>query len=819
MFTQCPECSTAFRVTADVLKKAAGQVRCGGCGIAFNALEHLSEDMPSSAPRAQPHEHEPELTPETNDDRDSQLPKSISAERSAALLKTLDELAGSDIQIEDTGVEWRVLDEESEPDETDFEEERAAESQLIADTGTLRFVLEDDEDDVGDASDIFASPAATVVDSNLEQDSGRSVIDEFLTESPTPVDQFLTATPSEVDSPEVFSEAAPEVMRFDDNTPLPDDFDLGAPTPYVPDPPAPLVERRAPAIEMEDAQVDLAFGEPDEWEQLLGEVDEPAEEAAVDEENDAPADEAAEQLDIAVAQEATETEDSTAYAADTPPDMDTQFAIQAEAMGIDLSGMHKVVDDDVDDHEEAAADNDEAADLPIDDIADDDESLELELSAEEDNELDAALEKEVGELFDEDDLDEDSDGEDLDEDDLDEEPELAVDASDDELIEDELTEDEFEDDDADATEIVSEEEDDLDYEDATVIQHEEDDEEDEELALLGEADDDQDDASIGDADDAQPQTSIDEDLLAAAFESEAEQKASEPADEPTADPDDDSDVSGEHYVPPQTEEEMTINMMIDQDFMRLAAEGEDIFTATTVEDRSEFDDNPNVETIIMEGDFVRTALDREKLAADAAAGSRRFDDARFSSKPAGDPQPGVRGGRRAGDPVTLGTIAGIMLLALLLAAQFLHQSREALATVPAVNQAIAPIYRTIGRPLTPAWDVTGWRFEVSKGNTDEAGESLTIYSRVGNNSEKPLPYPLLHISLTDRFDEIIGSKVLEPREYLAGDPDPRKAVEPGETFNAVISIESPAPETAGFKLNVCYRLADRQLRCSVQAFK
>ena len=50
MYTQCPECSVAFRVTADVLKMAAGKVRCGGCGVAFNALEHLSETKPAAPP-------------------------------------------------------------------------------------------------------------------------------------------------------------------------------------------------------------------------------------------------------------------------------------------------------------------------------------------------------------------------------------------------------------------------------------------------------------------------------------------------------------------------------------------------------------------------------------------------------------------------------------------------------------------------------------------------------------------------------------------------------------------------------------------------
>lgn len=43
MFTQCPECGTLFRVTAEALKMARGTVRCGICSSTFNALEYLSE--------------------------------------------------------------------------------------------------------------------------------------------------------------------------------------------------------------------------------------------------------------------------------------------------------------------------------------------------------------------------------------------------------------------------------------------------------------------------------------------------------------------------------------------------------------------------------------------------------------------------------------------------------------------------------------------------------------------------------------------------------------------------------------------------------
>jgi predicted Zn finger-like uncharacterized protein len=43
VYTQCPDCATVFRVTAEVLRAAQGDVRCGVCSTTFNALENLSE--------------------------------------------------------------------------------------------------------------------------------------------------------------------------------------------------------------------------------------------------------------------------------------------------------------------------------------------------------------------------------------------------------------------------------------------------------------------------------------------------------------------------------------------------------------------------------------------------------------------------------------------------------------------------------------------------------------------------------------------------------------------------------------------------------
>ena len=44
MFTQCSKCETVFKLSAEVLRAAGGQVRCGKCGEVFSALARLAED-------------------------------------------------------------------------------------------------------------------------------------------------------------------------------------------------------------------------------------------------------------------------------------------------------------------------------------------------------------------------------------------------------------------------------------------------------------------------------------------------------------------------------------------------------------------------------------------------------------------------------------------------------------------------------------------------------------------------------------------------------------------------------------------------------
>jgi len=322
MYTQCPDCEIAFKVTADVLKQAAGKVRCGSCGNAFNALAYLSEKMPKQPVAQEANAALPELTPEIIDTDDG-LPQSISAEQSAALLKTLDELAGSDIRIEDTGVEWRVLDEQE-----------------------------------------AAAPAADDDDADPDTKTPATSVDE---------------------------------LRFDDNTPLPDDFDLSGESSYTPEP-APLVTLNDADDDMTDAPVEevqpeIALSEPDEWtdilgefEDLVGEVTAPAEEDVIEESDDIV--------------EPVDEPPVEALSTDQPLDMNAQFALQAEAMGIDLSGIDELEEDFGEDEEPEAEleeefEEDEEPEVETGEELEEDEEPEVEpeVDIEEDEEPDEETEQ------------------------------------------------------------------------------------------------------------------------------------------------------------------------------------------------------------------------------------------------------------------------------------------------------------------------------------------------------------------------------------------------------------------------------------------
>ncbi len=609
MFTQCPDCQTTFRVSAEVLKQADGRVRCGGCGNAFDALENLSHDDASRA---------------ASQDKTSTEPKS---DQNKQLLETLDKLAGPEVELEDTGTEWRVL-EESEEGETDPD--------------AIGSVKTDGE---GDAE---------------EQASETAAVHSRKSDLPKPVPDAQES----LDLPEMEpQQTKSSERRYDDNTILPDDFGKEDDLDELPFLESETPKRRASdreaaqdTSEFDDAQVDLALGEPDEWIGLLDEVGD--EEAGTEVAAEASAEEEPEAAEEAAADDEPPGEDM-------PSDINTQFLLQAEEMGLD-TGSYPVVEDEEDEGNENA---------------------------------------ELGETD-------------------------AADTSDDE---DEGGEEAGEDD------------------DPSDICHEE-------IEELAELD-------------------IEEELA-----------VSDGKDE----------VATEEYE--EIDDEIATTVHGGKDVSKIFDE-----------------DSPTVENIIMEGELVGDSINQKRMMDTEAAG--KFEDLERLKDTYSLSRGTIRGGRRAGDSAGYAARGSAVVLASLLIGQIMHQSRQTLATYGAFNHTIGSIYRVLGKPVTPEWDIRGWRFEATNGNVDEEEDLLTIYSRIANKSSQALPYPLLHISLTDRWEDIIGSRALEPNEYLAGDLDPRRPVPSGENFTAVITIESPSVDATGFRLTACYRISPGRVRCADEHFK
>lgn len=755
MYTQCPKCEAAFRITVDVLQQARGQVLCGSCDHAFNALDHLSEEPPLSTSSEAP-----------RDEAEEELERS-------QLLETLDRLAGNeDVRIEDTGVEWRVVDESEESAENG---EAQASPDTSASSSSMRWIVEgqDDvpEEEISDSAETAENPALSE-----------------------------TAAAPDVDE-----------QRYDDNTLLPDDFEEQ----HQYDPPSPPPQRRATdrfefVVEDEnEVQSDLELSEPDDWSDLLDDlsgrgpegapIEPPAaaadgNPAAADDAHDAPSEETSTPKDggtVDVSSSDADEAANLAAAMGPEPDADQEIAMVASQLDdlLETMGAEPLVtpEDGPNDAEEPRADA-PADDQPIpyagDDGADGDES---------DPDADEPLEFAATDVPDRRDLVDADEAPGNDEQDGDESIAAAEGEPDPAAPEETALPDV----DADAIEIDS-----GDVPDGLDLAAEETGERD---VPRGQAPvDEHGDAAAEEDTDAAPQDLADDEVDAEPADVDGQQPDA-PAEEDARD-DEDREVG---RTPTEEEDAlaaMTGNMAIDADMLRAMQDAD--FAATM----TQADGSPMVETIIMEGDHVSAELAKreargglEKLTDPAS-----FLDTYISSRD-GD-------GERAWWTRRRGLSAALILLVLLVV-QIVHYSRESLATTGAFNQTIAPLYRLLGDPVTPNWNIKGWQFEATNGSTDENDSVLTIYSRLSNRTDAALPYPMVHVALTDRYEEIIGSRMLEPGDYLAGGADPERPVAAGANFTAVITIASPSPEATGFKLNVCYPAGGGEVRCAIEDFK
>jgi hypothetical protein len=96
---------------------------------------------------------------------------------------------------------------------------------------------------------------------------------------------------------------------------------------------------------------------------------------------------------------------------------------------------------------------------------------------------------------------------------------------------------------------------------------------------------------------------------------------------------------------------------------------------------------------------------------------------------------------------------------------------------------------------------------------NQAGR-IKVRASIVNRAPFAQPYPVLRLSLQDRFGATIGSRELLPAEYMPGGETSTSALlGPAQRADAEIVFVDPGRDAVGFELDVCVAQA-AGLRCS-----
>jgi predicted Zn finger-like uncharacterized protein len=161
-------------------------------------------------------------------------------------------------------------------------------------------------------------------------------------------------------------------------------------------------------------------------------------------------------------------------------------------------------------------------------------------------------------------------------------------------------------------------------------------------------------------------------------------------------------------------------------------------------------------------------------------------------------------------------LSGAIVLAALLGAQIIHANRDWLATHAPLRSTLRSVYSMVGVAVSTPPNLSAYQLR-QWGVTGDPAASGTLRVRASllNATAQLQPYPLLRVTLANRFGTRIGGREFEPAEYL-GRPTARLFA-PGEQVDATLDILDPGKDAEGFEIDVCLRGADRKLACAGDA--
>jgi predicted Zn finger-like uncharacterized protein len=153
-----------------------------------------------------------------------------------------------------------------------------------------------------------------------------------------------------------------------------------------------------------------------------------------------------------------------------------------------------------------------------------------------------------------------------------------------------------------------------------------------------------------------------------------------------------------------------------------------------------------------------------------------------------------------------GWVSGAVVLALLLVTQVIRGNGEWLAAHTPLLGSGATLAPNLSAYQLRQWGVTG----------DPAAKgTLRVRASIMNSSAQLQPYPLLRVTLANRFGTRVGGREFEPAEYLG--KAVARMLAPGERVDATLDILDPGKDAEGFEIDVCVRGSDKKISCAGDA--
>jgi len=158
--------------------------------------------------------------------------------------------------------------------------------------------------------------------------------------------------------------------------------------------------------------------------------------------------------------------------------------------------------------------------------------------------------------------------------------------------------------------------------------------------------------------------------------------------------------------------------------------------------------------------------------------------------------------------------AACIAMTLLLGFQIIHHYRQTLVRHPTFGPALKSFYSVFGKNLEPRWELQAYSIK-QWGIVSDPQEPgvLRVRASIVNNATFAQPYPLLKLTLEDRFGTHLGARAFRPVEYLPSAGSATRLLDAGVAANVDLAIVDPGEEAVGFQFDSCLG-SDTTMRCA-----